>query len=607
MTVGTIDFYSLPGSLITGEYPVRSSQQDISSYIVATFRDARFSKDLDQVRDVPYFEDYDICNIVSFTWTTGEGEEAVTHEMFFWITGYHFDTHKKESIAFALTFNAPMSMLTLNTTVNGAFLRLPYSTGAYGHQETISDMPSSKMSSQSLSNIASVEISGRVYDLLWVEVVSKNYYELWGNTSPGSGFSADSITRYGMFVMIPCSGTGAVIGSLASVAQCGTVGTNPNIHYYPSVHDIINNPDSILGIEASSILSINVTDRCPYKFHQSSGQIYLVSSGTNKIDPQMTTYYQPIPGESGTYYCMYRFTGNDTTPINKESATFRLLDKVFEANGTRIFKDRLGNTVGQMPTGNMTTEVSGNNTYYVKNYNISCIPDITGFTYHLEFSDGDVYIPCGHLPWVGNAWETYRAYDLAYDREALSNAIDIADKQFWNDIATAGASAASTAALGAIGQGPMAAGAIVGAGAQFGLSALSASLNKDMVGMQLRMDQALTEHRMQGAPGTAYSPNSELKYILRNVGLALTDWKKTRAEVYAQLPDVITDLNTYVTAYRNEYGYPVNQIGGALIRTGRYQGRLLSATNSNSGPRFERLNEVFNQGFKIIGIPVPTP
>ena len=54
--ISDMQFYSLPASIASGEYPLFSDSTDLTPYLIHTIKDVKISADLDQDRPDPTFD-----------------------------------------------------------------------------------------------------------------------------------------------------------------------------------------------------------------------------------------------------------------------------------------------------------------------------------------------------------------------------------------------------------------------------------------------------------------------------------------------------------------------------------------------------------------------
>ena len=185
----TVDFLKMPVSLSTGDYPLLAGlDMDLSAYIVETMA-LNVRKDLHQMIRVVDFNGSELCNMVRFR---GYG--------LYWITARETSSDINNAVSFMLSACASSTILMSGNSIRGEFSRLPTNACPYLKRQAVSgamqysrhvDLPTIGETSP-----------GRVY---WVEITSTT--EL--NPTDGTPKSSDSISRYGMIVVIEESGATA--------------------------------------------------------------------------------------------------------------------------------------------------------------------------------------------------------------------------------------------------------------------------------------------------------------------------------------------------------------------------------------------------------------
>ena len=97
----------------------------------------------------------------------------------------------------------------------------------------------------------------------------------------------------------------------------------------------------------------------------------------------------------------------------------------------------------------------------------------------------------------------------------MENSIAYANDRMWADLATGAAGAIQGAAVSAIsGSGPL---AVLSGLSSFGLGAAGSMIERDISERQARDEQSLSERRVQGQAGTAYSSAYGVIYCLMNL------------------------------------------------------------------------------------------
>lgn len=601
--ISDLQFYKLPASIASGEYPLFSDSTDLSPYLIHTIKDVKISADLDQDRTVPTFEGYENASMVK------------TSMGWYWVVGVRTSTMYNDSIVVAMHYCASTSMIKRGDNVKGIWTRRSKALGCdVKVQQAVSNSPMTsnikvrlpRMFAKTQFGINNVnDTESKIY---WVQITSINYIKNDQTVVKGH------ITRYGTFAL-----NNDVTNSLYRYLAWDTSGDKDYVPAYPRIGDIINNIDATLGIESSSVLDISVIPICPFEFESFDvvktgafvpgqpepenewvNQYTVLKNGNDKIKPwvgkDVSIDVGGLPGHTVTKTFKFRVYNLDLNiniePISievneptehEDSLTFTLSDMEMNLGQFQI-KNWEGNIIAALPV------VSRTNTINI-NY-ISDSTELYTLLHHIE-SDQHVIINSGKLPHIGSQWETYRVYSLDTDRKALEFAQAQYDKQFqmnmanavFNGVVGAGLGAASGGSAGAIGAG-------VGAVGGLASGVASGILGKEMNDMKLRQDQQLTEMRLKASPATTYNT----AYGLNQLDLM----ERFGGGIYITMPANLS--NDEFIRYIDEFGYPTEGIQTLTMTAGYYKGRILAQQNNKvfSGIRFERLQEEFNNGLKFV-------
>lgn len=603
--ISDLQFYKLPASIASGEYPLFSDSTDLTPYLIHTIKDVKISADLDQDRTVPTFEGYEDASMVK------------TSVGWYWVVGVRTSTMYNDSIVVSMHYCASTSMIKSGDSIKGIWTRRSKALGCDPKvQQAVSNSPMTsnikvrlpRMYAKTQFGTDNVsETSSRTF---WVQITSSNYIKNDQTVVKGH------ITRYGTFAL---NEDVTQSSSIYNYLAWDTSGDKDYVPTYPTIGDIINNIDATLGIESSSVLDISVIPTCPYEYESLDvvhtgpftpdqpnpenewvNQYTILKHGYDIIKPwvgkDVSIDVGVIPGQTTTKTFKFRVFNLDynsgieplSTDIrypreHEDTLSFTLSD--METNlGQLQVRNWEGNIVASLPV------VSKTNTIYV-NY----ISDSTGLytlLRHVE-SNQHVIINSAKLPYLGSQWETYRTYSLDTDRKALEFAQAQYDKQFqmnmasavFNGVVGAGLGAASGGSAGAIGAG-------VGAVGGLASGVASGILGKEMNDMKLRQDQQLTEMRLRASPATTFNT----AYGLNQLNLM----ERFGGGIYISLPANLS--NDEFIKYIDEFGYPTEGVQTLTMTAGYYKGRVLAQQNNKvfSGIKFERLQEEFNNGLKFV-------
>lgn len=564
----------MPGSMITGEYPLFSINSFLSQTPLATF-DCKVTADVDQAITVPYFGDYEKVSMV-YIGALG----------YYCVVGVHTSTSCNESITFNLHYAAATSQIRKGQSIKGMWTRRP--TPDPGIRQTLSSKPTFSEPMLSFPSLKSYlrksdGSSGDQSNVYWVQITSTSYIDSTGASH------ADHYCRYGLF---------AVDNNVTAVWYDHLNYSTSNNYCYPTIDDIISNVDQYLGIESSSIVDISVVPICPYKYmtyNQGSTNPYivLIDSGGYGYAPSVGNNVN-IKGYTSdstvtVYFRCYNLTPDYSIddvniatpcPADQWKDYLQLTDCQLNID-TCDLRDWCGNTIAAITP-------FGDKTQFCLDY----ICDTTGIYTVVTNSGTNAHyiINSAKLPWVGSQWETYKAYSMDTDRKAVQFAQEQYDKQsqiemisgIANGVIGAGIAGASGGVAGLTG------GIISGVGS-VATSAVSSALGRDLNNLKLAQDQELTEARARASPGisyaTAYGKN-QLKLM-----------EMFDAGIYVNCP-VNTSSESWQT-WIDEVGCPTEGVQTLEITAGYYKGRILSAVGV-TGTLFNRLNEEFNSGIRFI-------
>ena len=601
--ISDLQFYKLPASIASGEYPLFSDSTDLTPYLIHTVKDVKISADLDQDRTVPTFEGYETASMVK------------TSAGWYWVVGVRTSTMYNDSIVVAMHYCASTSMIKSGDSIKGIWTRRSKASGYdVKVQQAVSNSPMKSDRKIQLprmfakSQFGINDVSDAQYKMYWVQITSSNYVKSDQTVVKGH------ITRYGTFAF-----NDDITDSTIKYLAWDTSGDKDYVPAYPTIGDIINNIDETLGIESSSVLDISVIPICPFNFESFDvvhtgefkpgqpepenawvNQYTVLKSGNNVNKPwvgkDVSINVGVLPGQTVTKTFKFRVYNLDVNisiepisttiyvPIKRDdSLTFTLSDMEMNLGQLQV-RNWEGNIIAALPV------VSRTNTIY-----IDYISDSTGLytlLRHIE-SNQHIIINSAKLPYLGSQWETYRTYSLDTDRKALEFAQAQYDKQFqmnmasavFNGVVGAGLGAASGGSAGAIGAG-------VGAVGGLASGVASGILGKEMNNMKLRQDQQLTEMRLRASPATTFNT----AYGLNQLDLM----ERFGGGIYISMPANLS--NDEFINYIDEFGYPTEGVQTLSITSGYYKGRILAQQNNKvfSGIKFERLQEEFNNGLKFV-------
>lgn len=557
LPVSTVEFLQMPASLSSGEYPLLSSRtQSLSGRTKATYS-MHVKEDLQQVLKTPTFTGWSDCNMVRF------GGDL------YWIIQANTSTDSAHSIEFVVSYCGPSSVLHKGNSLAGVFSRLPSNSCPYLQRTPISS---------SLIHSRTVELPNLGYDgdgnkIYWAQVTCQ--------------VTEDNVVdtrRYGMFVAFGPNGQTDIHVPYNSVSTEGTV----TDQVYPSIYDILSNPDEVFGVTASSILDVSISERCPYKTSIDTGilpwfRIYEWNySGGDPVEEDVWPSKGLTTSSKTKWYWIESMTkyveiwGKYSAPVTWEGTTNVSLSNLERGCGTVTIRDEDTANIATIPTAPSASVT----------LNLRTLSDYTGLYTYITYNGYQVCLQEGKLPWNGTSWEEYRAYSLAYDRQAMEQSIDFANQRVAVGLAQSAASTIQSAAMGAIGGN--AAGAVTGAvsgAASFAISTWATMRESEISTRETQATQALAERRMAGQPSTPYNTGYGLIYCERT--------QITPCAVWIEMPAGLT--SSIDADYTACFGYPAEGLRSVTIQEGYYKGRLYDTTLAR-GPRFDKCNEALQNG-----------
>lgn len=561
MPTGSIEFLKLPGSLSSVEYPLlTSASESLTSYTVTKFSNVKYTLELAQWVQVPYFDNYDTCNCV-----------RMNNEIY-WIDAYQQPTLTGSSLNFHLVYNGPSSMLHKGDSATGMWER----TGSTRYCDWLQYQPYSGGSVPSVyTQLPTINSDYSIADgwkYFFVSVTSTNDIPV-AEYSTGSdaidASSKDSLTQY------------FFIGKYGpSYSNSGIIFANGS---YPSISTLINNPES-LGFSASTITDISISERCPFPLTndgaQPRGTLYITGADNAKITIGSYIYYKFSP-DTIKYF-------EDESPSTISIPGTSIQQMISDAT----IVDENGAVIASIP---YSTYINN------KTLRVRCFVDFTGLYTVIEVvhtgsssstenESNYMYIvkPEGKLPWIGSTWEEYRAYSMAFDRTSVQ-------LQTANNNTQAAAN--TITGVGNSILGGVIAGGIAGIGggiASAGLNVLGNVMSVTANNNYLRNEQANLEKRTQAQPGTAYATQYGLNYVYRCT--------YNTSKIALNLPQGYIEDSNWASTYIEKYGYPDDLVLRSIAINGGYYKGKLTYTSGNTGLKFDATNSVLIDGLRFLEV-----
>jgi outer membrane lipoprotein SlyB len=226
------------------------------------------------------------------------------------------------------------------------------------------------------------------------------------------------------------------------------------------------------------------------------------------------------------------------------------------------------------------------------------LADESGIYTIVSHNETMISIPEGKLPYIENTWETYKAYQMNSDRQAMENAIRFAEYQrdtqrvvgTVNSAINGATSGAMTGFMSGSGGAGAAALAVGGAVASAITDLYAQDRAMELTRLQTSAEYELSMKRSIDQAQTSYNAAYGLIYI------ALNEIKSLK--VCLTLPAFPNA--DYFDDWVANFGYPAEGVLSVAIDYGYYSGILLSTTSDQSGMYWDRMNETFERGFKFV-------
>lgn len=559
--IGTVEFYRIPGALSTQEYPIFSSGQDISSYLVHSIDDCKFTRDVAQgFGPVEAFEGYENVNIAKFN-----GE-------YYWIVNRRTRTLKnKETVYYGLVYNAPTSILHLGDRIRGAFVKTPTQIRAYMGNSISNDTYAFSRAVvlphlpdiHGWAGAALIEYSRKPY---WVEVANidgnRRGFFIW---NPKFGGRAD--WRH---TLLP----GGTDSSDSSRPRC-----YPPANFFSDIKNTI-------GWTQEQVSSIHISERCPFAY--TIGSIAYSGKTFDTIFLDNFSLKRFVEGTSTTYPTNgwgYEITQPTDSPEVEYTASLNLSEMERAVGSVRIINES-GGAIATVPT------------QYAQDmeFKIRPISDSSGLFTEVSFAGRVVTVLTeGFVPYTGSAWESYMAYSMSYDREqvAINKQINNAELNLSIEQARGNAMLGIGMSLGAMDiTNPV---GIVGGAINIAGQIANEYMQEQALAEKnrienraLSMNQALQESRMRAAPDTAYNTGYGFIYIYNT--------EKHPAEIRLEMPKNVTA--DYYAAHVAEWGYPCEGVVEFDLSPGYLQGQIFN-DGMVVGERFDMLSDNLSKGIKI--------
>ena len=529
-----VEFLQMPCSLSSGEYPLlTSSAQSLAGHTKATLT-CKVLDDLRQKIKVPAFSGWSDCNMVRMGGNL------------YWILEANTSTDSESSVEMIVSYCGPSSIIHKGDNIVGTFERLPANKCAWLKRTPMSGSPKHTRTIE-LPNLG-YQLGDKLY---WVQVT---YQETT---------SSDTVATKRAGYFVTWNATRNTLDTSYARANIGAEAPGKYISLKTTLSDIAD----ALGTTASSVLDVSISERCPFAYYAGTNTINLTVAGAE--------VYPTMGGTDGFYYDLDKVYDEGYLSQWTTTQTITLTD-LEQGCGTITIRDESTASIGEIPASYGTSIT----------LDIRTVSDFTGVTTYVSYGGYQVALPEGKLPWNGTAWEEYRAYSLAYDRQAMNNSINYANQRVAVGIATNAASSIQSAATGFIGGDPLGAVAgAVGGAASFAISTWASYEDARISNSETRATQALAERRAEGQPSTPYNAGYGLSYCVKSC--------LNPCAVWVEMPAGLTE--SIDQDYTTCFGYPAEGLRSVTIQEGYIKGRIYD-NGVTRGPRFDRMNETLQNG-----------
>jgi len=504
-------------------------------------------------------------------------------DRWYWITGYEEVTNSaypnssvnRMNVRISLDYIPVTTGLTLASTMDIIPERMPAATPRVMQNWTQSIMRKGSLTTSIPQDIGQIpnwsngDFSSR--DFVWVEVV-------YADTS--------GIRRIGWFSF------SRTYDDMSDAPTPSNPGAETKFTY-PGLTTTINKPLGCAGL-TGTVYDICISEFCPYGVKMRAvGGKYIPDIYDYNTSTYLSSIYAYIGGSAlGSHYIYFDVDRLETIYLagitNRKNITITLTD--FEKHNANIqIRDTVHNAVMTIPPE------KNDNTMTITSETYS---DTSGIYTRFTFDDQSVVVPGTHLPFASSIWENYRNFNMQFDRQAVQNNIDAAQRNV-NVAITSGISNGIVGGVigGALTGGPVGAGvgALTGA-TSIGSSILTAQMTLENTRKELNANQQLTEQRMQAQPSTIINCPSGAHYIKFSHIIGGSD-------IIALLPSDF--LSTDWDKQTALWGYPSNKVrqNTVSLTAGYWKGRIMAFTSTINNTSTGELNDLmvrqFDNGLRL--------
>ena len=571
--IGRADFYALPVSLSSGEYPLIPRSGIPNTYLVTSFENVKHSLNIQQDIRVPLFPRYEDVNI------------CVMDDLVYWVTLWTEEANGE--IRFVLDLAAASTFIRKNDTVSGYWKKTPVELSSL-HEEISNSTPRVVRKwalPQIGNNLQLTEITGQ--DLTRNKIV---YCAQIYATSISPQTQISEAVNFGTFCR-----TVTDVPSWRPWRFDGTDLKDYSSNKWATYLDITDRIYQTMGGTSWSVVPDNiftsvVSVRAAVKTRSNGNQAATLRNNTPVTGVQF--------GTSGLHYTDLEPTGSSTgaDPCIVDM-TIPITDERVRLCGQLQIRTRDGGIAGNIP-------IEGRSAI---NATMQTVADQSGFyTFIYVWKDRVgglieqiVLIPESQGPYMGNTWAQYRQHqaqvDVAQHEMTMQQAAYQAETDRNVGIANAVVEGVNTAVMGAAGASLFNAGAPAALGAAMGvlvtatktgISEYESRRNLKLKEMESRHATVLSQIKAKTQAQQVYNTGYTINYIIQEA------LNPTRFELV--LPENITQ--DYYDAWRYKFGYAAQGYGEFNAVEGFYQGSIVN-DGTVTGQYFDLVNEDLERGF----------
>ncbi len=576
--IGKLDFIQCAGSLTTAEYPLIASDDEMDAYVKKTYSNVHFVEDTEQTITMPSFDGWADCNLVRFV------KDDKTWTAYYWITTANRSSDVSGANVYTLMLNAPMTLLKKGDTVTGDWLRSPVNYTPWKQQQVVSGTMSYNGIKDATISVTTDIIGDMMPNIL-------GYQSAWVSltTSKDPTGKQGTYEIYGFPIRY-----GSLYGSTGHV-------DGPDGTQYPSLGDIFQG-DTLtkMGFTTAEILDISMTPFAPYDYDVTDGVFTVLSLAGNKLTPTKVKYNDGT-AEVESDCVMYNITDDSWMQYQVSQHVkegYVVLSKLERTCGAVNIIKGDGTILKNIPT-------SWAEDGYIY-YQSQIVPEFNQMTIIMKIVDDtrtyikDVFtITCNHIPYIGSQWDSYRAYSMSYDREAMEYGIDQARNAMFVNMALSAVDTSADALTSAmmLNANPNATAydrtanslGNINQGTHLITSMVSEAYGFYQKASAARFNQKLKERQTQAQPGNA---------VNTGYGIAQSFMDMLRPMKFiVSIPEQLTyeTFNKFI----EDYGYSNEGRYTMTMQYGFYQGTIRSSPTM-TGPRFNQLINDFNNGIRLI-------